>query len=209
MTRILGVVLAVALAGAAQQRQPERRVPEREKGLRMPEKIGIAAAELDGFEKNGGAAHLQKAVENLEEVDLFSVKQTGERLKARQQLLREWCRALAGVERVKDPKFDPDDAPLLNVMPPLQGGTEIPPKPMTPAARKEYEAAVAANEKKKADRRVQFLARELEDRIVESAQRLIGRWYTLSAADQKEIQAVFAETKLAPEQQKMLQGKRK
>ncbi len=175
----------------------------------MPEKIGIAAAELDGFEKNGGAAHLQKAVENLEEVDLFSVKQTGERLAARRELLREWCRALSAVDRVKDPKFDPDDAPLLNVMPPLQGGTQIPPKATTPAARKQYEAAVAANEKKKADRRVQFLARELEERIVESAQRLIGRWYTSSAADRNEIQSVFSETKLAPERQKTLLAKPK
>ncbi len=162
----------------------------------MRDKIAGASTELDAFDKSRGIAHLSKAVDDLEEVDVLALSETRERLAARRELIESWCRVLRDIDSIKDPKFGPEDAPMLNVPPALDGATQFPPGTTSAAARKQHEAAVAANEKKKADRRTQFLARELEERTVESAQRAIAKLYTKSAADRKELEAAFTAAKL-------------
>jgi hypothetical protein len=202
MTRAiaLGMLCAAAVSLSGQTR----------KGPSMQDKIKSATAQLDEFEKTGKPEHLEKAVEGLEEVDALGAKDTAARLTVRQEMLAAWCRTLKDVDRVKDPKFDPEDSPQLNVMPtPGPGGAmetpSVDPKSVqNPQARKQYEAAIEANRKKKADRRVQFLVRELEDRAVERARRLIQRMYTTSAADRKEMDAVFTESKLAQSRREQL-----
>jgi len=159
----------------------------------MLNKIKIAVTELKIFAENQGNEHVVNAVESLEEVDLLSVKPNSERLIARHDLLLAWCIVLSVVEELKDPDFDPDDAPSLNITPPLDSSNEIPPKSMSPEAQKQFEKAIAANEEKKALRRTQHMARELDARAVESAHRITVRWYTKSTADQNEIESVFQE----------------
>jgi hypothetical protein len=166
------------------------------KGGIMRDKIGRAVTELDAFEKNRAIAHLANAAENLEEVDVLALAQTSERRTARRELVEGWCRVLRAVDSVKDRNFDPDDAPALNVLPPLDGAKQFPPGTRSPAAQKQYETAVAANERKKAERRSQFLARELEERALESAHRAIQKLYTKSAADRKELEAAFTAANL-------------
>ncbi|MDD2734873.1 MAG: hypothetical protein PHF56_13105 [Desulfuromonadaceae bacterium] len=157
----------------------------------MLNKIKIAVTELEIFKANQGNEHVINAVESLEEVNLLSIKQNSERLIARHELLLAWCRVLSVIEELKDPDFDPDDAPSLNITPPLDSSNEIPPKSMSPEAQKQFEKAVTSNEEKKTLRRTQLLVRELEARAVESAHRITVRWYTKSAADQKEVESVF------------------
>ena len=196
----------LALPVAAGLAQNTGRDTNRGKQIFMREKIQRAIEAIDRFEKSRRPQELEKAVDDLEEVDVLSLKQTVERLAARRDLLRAWCRALNGIDSLKDPHFDPDDAPLLNVMPPLEASGQVPPQSTSPAAQKEYETAVAANEKKKAERRTQFLARELEARAVESAHRLVERMYTKSAPDRKELADIFAGTRLPLPRQAELTG---
>jgi hypothetical protein len=188
----LAVLCTIAAGSSAQTR----------KGPGMQEKIKSAAEQLDEFDKTPKVEHLERAVEALEEVDVLAAKDTAERLKVRREMLTAWCRALGDLDRLKDPKFDPEDTPQLNVVPsPGPGGAmdtpSVNPKDIAdPRARKQYEAALEANRKKKSERRVQFLVTELEDRAMERAKRLIERMYTSAAADRKEVEAVFGETRL-------------
>lgn len=162
----------------------------------MRDRIKRAAGELEKYRKNHDNQQFEKAVEHLEEVDVLSLKQIGEREAARRELLQAWCTVINLIDKVKDPKFDPDDAPLLNPLPPLDASGEIPPRSASAEAQKKYETAIAANEAKKLQRRTQFLVRQLEERALESTQRLLERLYTKSAADHKEIAAVFTAAKL-------------
>lgn len=164
----------------------------------MSENIKQAAAELATFEKSGGADHLEKAVELLEEVDVLAIRQHANREAARVDLLRAWCGALTVLDRVKDPKFNPDDAPLLNIAPPESNSKE---------EMRLHRMAVEANEAKKPMRRTQFLVRNLEERVIESARRHIEKFFTKSAADRNEIKAVFVNAKLTKEQQAALLGR--
>jgi len=164
----------------------------------MSENMKQAAVELAAFEKTGGADRLEKAVELLEEVDVLAIRQHANREAARADLLRAWCGALTALERVKDLKFDPDDAPLLNIAPPESNSKE---------EMRLHQRAVEANEAKKAIRRAQFLVRNLEERVTESARRHIEKFYTKSTADRNEIKAVFVNAKLTKEQQAALLGR--
>lgn len=199
-----GVICACAMAAAIWAQAPRPAAGKRN-GAQMRDRIKRALTEMDQFEKSGGAEHLEKAVEGLEEVDLLSLKDTADRLAARREMLTGWCRALRAIDRLKDPKFDPDDAPQLNVAPPMERGGAIhtpsvdPKTIQDPQTRQAYQAARAANEKKKADRKVQWLVRDLEERAVERVERLVQRMYTKSAADRKEMEAVVAETKVSAE----------
>jgi len=181
----IGVVCAMAAGSSAQIR----------KGPAMQDKIKSAEAQLDEFDKTAKVEHLQKAMESLEEIDILGLKETAARMAARREMLTAWCRSLADIDRVKDPKYDPEDTPQLRVMRPSESIHQ---------SEKQYKDAVAANEKKKADRRVQNLIRELDDRATERVTRLIERMYTKSPADRKEIEGVFTATKLSEERRSKL-----
>jgi hypothetical protein len=164
----------------------------------MADRVDEAASSLKKFARSGEMADLEKAVEALEEFDMWSVPR-GQRLRARRRLLLEWCRALVEIDGVKDPNFDAEaERPRARVRPPgnYRMGTD-PRSIEDPAARAEYEAAIAANEKKAVRSRKQSLASELEERVLESAHRVVERWYTKSAADGDEVEGVFGEVKLS------------
>ena len=161
----------------------------------MRDKITQATAEFDKFQRERLVDHWEKGVELLEEVEILSIRDLAQRQAGRRELLEAWCRTLAMVDSVKDPKFDPDDAPLLNI---------APPDSTTKEARLRHEADVAANDAKKASRRMQFAASQIEERAVESAQRLIAKLYTKSAPDVHEVKAALAAAKLSQARQKQL-----
>jgi hypothetical protein len=202
MKRIFVIALAIATATTAWAQGTGPGAPGKNKGVQMREKIKRAGTQLLEFGRTGGVEHLERAVDTLEEVDLLSIKETRERIEVRRELVVGWCRALRAIDGIKDPKFNPDDSPQMNVTPPFENGAPIHPSGADPKAikdphaRAEYEAARAANDKKIAQRRVQWKVKELDDRAIETARRVIERFYTTSAADQKDLEAAFTEAKL-------------
>jgi hypothetical protein len=188
----------IAAPAPAQQRD----TPNSQKGAQVQNKIKNAKTSLELYEKDRDIQTLEQSVEHLEETELLALKEVAERLIARQDMLHTWCRVLQAIDSIKDPKFDPDDAPLLKVPPPFDESN--PSMPASAAAQQQHQMAVAAKEEKKARRRIQFLARELDDRAVESAQRLVEKFFTKSAVDLKEIAAILAETNLSKARQAQL-----
>jgi hypothetical protein len=74
----------------------------------------------------------------------------------RREVLKAWCQVLATVDASLDAKFDPDDVPSLNLVPPPSGGVSLPsgvdPRAIRdPRALSDYEAALAWNRKKADD----------------------------------------------------------
>jgi len=164
----------------------------------MPDKIDDANGALGEFAKNRDINTLEKAVDAIEEFDFWSVKPE-ERLAARRRLLLTCAKVLVAIDGIKDPSYDPKSPPSMYPSPPPGYPAGVTPQSVRdPAARARYEAAIAGNEKKKAARRTQLLAEEFENRAVEKTRRIIERLYTSSAADQKEIEAVFEEARLSP-----------
>ncbi len=164
----------------------------------MADRIEQAAVSLEEYSKSRDINVLEKAVEALEETDLWSID-PAQRLQARRRLLLNWSRALVAIASVKELGFDPDaDAPSTRVPPPDGYPPGVAPETIKdPQVRARYEASIADSEKKKAHYRTQLLAAELDERAVESAHRVVDRWYTKSAADQAEIEAVFQEANLS------------
>src|SRR5437762_3432674 len=164
----------------------------------MPNKIYTTMTDLQEFGKSRDIGAIARAVDALEEFDVWSIK-PDQRLEARHRLVVNWCRALVAIDSVKEPGFDPDaDRIAINPSPPPGYPSGVSPKSVRDAkARAQYEAAIAEHEKKKARDRAQLLAIELEDRAVGSAHQALERLYTSSAADRKEIDAVFQEASLS------------
>jgi len=140
----------------------------------MPDKIDQAANSLKDFANTRDIEAIEKAVDSLEEFDIWSLK-PDQRLEARRRLLLNWSRVLRAIDSVKEPGFDPEaDPPIARAAPPnTQAGLDA--------------------EKKAAHHRTQVLVIEFEERASESAHRVAVRLYTKSAADQKEMESAFRE----------------
>lgn len=193
--RLITLVLAASGALGCQER-PNTPVPAAKREGKMPDKIDQAVAALQEFAKTKDAGAIEKAVDSLEEFDIWSVK-NDLRLETRYRLLLNWSRTLRAIDSIKQPGFDPEaNPPLAHVAPPAGGQSSVS-YTQDPRSRAQYEAAVKENEKKAASHKTQVLLIELEERAVESAHRVIDRLYTSSAADQKEIDAAFQEAGLS------------
>ena len=68
----------------------------------MPDKIDHATAGLAEFSATGNPAGIEKAVDSLEEFDIWSLN-PNQRLAARQRLLTSWGLVLMAIDRIKEP----------------------------------------------------------------------------------------------------------
>lgn len=163
----------------------------------MADKIEDAATALDAYAQTKNIDAMEKAVDSLEEFDIWSIRPS-ERLTGRRRLLLGWSRVLHAINGIKDPKFDPDANPTSRTAPPPPGyPSGVTPQSVgDPLVRARYEVAIAENEQKREQRKTQMLALSLEARAVQSAHRAVERLYTSSSADQKELSGVFQEVGL-------------
>ncbi|MGA2599922.1 MAG: hypothetical protein ABSH09_23370 [Bryobacteraceae bacterium] len=191
------IIFMLAASGAlACQERANPPVPAAKREGKMPDKIDEAVAALQEFAKTRDAGALEKAVDSLEEFDIWSVK-NDLRLETRYRLLLNWSRTLRAIDSIKQPGFDPEADPPLGHVAPAGGGQSSALSAQDARSRSQYEAAVKENEKKAAIHKTQLLVIELEERAVESAHRVVDRLYTSSAADRKEIDAAFQEAGLS------------
>jgi hypothetical protein len=191
----VGTVLALTAALVFPQQKAEK---ERAGNL-MENQIQQVAAALAEFEKTKSLERLESAIQTLDGLDLPQPSDTA----ARQRAGRLWLAVLEAIDRNLDPKFDPKDVPAANVVPPTFKGITYPsgvdPTAIPdPAARAEYEAALNKN-KEKADRyRFQNKLRRLDSRATAAAQTFFKRFYTTSAADQKEFDELLEKARPSP-----------
>jgi hypothetical protein len=173
----------------------------------MPDKIEAAATALQEYAKTKDIGAIERAVDSLEEFDIWSIK-PDERLTERRRLLLNWSRVLHAIDGIKGPGFDPEANPTSKYPPPPPGypSSVTPQSVSDPAARARYEAAIVENEKKRAQRRTQMLAVSLEERAFQAAHRAAERLYTTSVADQSELDAVFQQAGLGEAGRKQVRG---
>jgi len=174
LVKTTGRLTILVLAMLARQERPQTQVSNSKKESKMPDKIDQATTSLREFIKTRDVEAIEKAVDSLEEFDIWSLK-PDQRLEARRRLLLNWSRVLRDIDSVKQPGFDPEaDPPIARAAPPGS-------------------PSLVDQRKKVAHHRTQVLVIELEERAVESAHRVVERLYTKSAADQKEMEAAFKE----------------
>lgn len=132
----------------------------------------------------------------------------------RNETLLGWLGLLAAIDEAWDPDFDPEDVPLLHVLPPPDaGGVRFPPGVDPSAlkgasARAEYEESLNANNAKAERYAVQTKLRRLEESLMP---RVVA--FTKSAFSAKEARkelkiAVEAKIKSPARQRWILSGAR-
>jgi hypothetical protein len=149
------------------------------------------------FEKESEPERLREASMALENVVLEQEYDAKIRTRLRSECLNLWLEMVAILDRRLDPEFDPEDVPENLVQPPPTSKGVIYPPGADPAllddpkAREEYEKAIAANNAKINNYRVQTHLKRLNDEIPPRAAEFITNSYTDSDADQKEVKAAI------------------
>jgi hypothetical protein len=140
---------------------------------------------------------LREAFLALEEVHPAEELDPGLRAQVRSAALAVWLELLALLDRSLDPGFDPSDVPPKRVEPPpLPGGVQLPPgaepgRIPDPAARAEYEQAIAANRARAEHYRQQIHLRRLDERMPPRVDAFITGSYLATPRDQAELRAAI------------------
>ena len=158
-----------------------------------------AAALVAEFEKEKDPEKLQGAADLLAEVDLSKEAEGLKRLALRRETLQVWLTLLAGIDKNLDPRFNPNDRPMVSVTPPPSGGGQFPPgvDPSAiadPQARQQYEAATKQNKDKAVNYRVQTKLRRLDEKLTPKVERFIRLSYTTVPGDQRELNETVKKT---------------
>ena len=130
----------------------------------------------------------------------------------RSAALAAWLRLLALLDRSLDPAFDPKDVPEKLVdPPPLPGGVRLrpgadPSRIPDPAARAQYEQAIAANRAKARHYRQQIHLRRLDERMPARADAFITGSYAATPRDQEQLRAAIDQTIQDPRRKAHLLG---
>jgi hypothetical protein len=105
--------------------------------------------------------------------------------------LKLWFQAWKRVHDAIDPRWNPNDLPQANVAPPpaaqMPAGV-VPEAIKNPRLRAEYEAAIAANQRKAERYNQQYVARKLKKRFFPKAERYIIAAYSRPPFNMKELQ---------------------
>lgn len=166
--------------------------------------LKLAKTHLDEFRKTKDVESLQKTAAALESINLMDETDPAKRRSDRREALHLWFELLHRTDRSIDPRFDPEDRPVRNVVPPETGGVSYP-SGIDPAAikdqqtRKEYEKARHDNELKTERFAFQTKIRRLRERISSKAQHFVRTYYSTAAADRAEFSSVLNATVKDPE----------
>lgn len=156
-----------------------------------------AQTRVKEFEKESEPERLREAYMALENVVLEQEYDAKIRSRLRRECLTLWLEMVGILDRRIDPKFDPEDVPENLVQPPPTSKGVVYPPGADPAliddpkAREEYEKAVAANNAKINNYRLQTHLKRLNEQIPPRAADFIENSYTASADDQKEVKAAI------------------
>jgi len=155
-----------------------------------------ALAHLQQFLDERDADRLEAVADDLQRVVLNAETDPGRRRELRGETLELWLKLFAAIDANLDPKFDPDDSPMVSAMPPRVGDVQYPPgvDPSViadPVAREEYEHRIAANRQKARDRSLQFKLRRLDESLQPHLENFVHEAYTTTEADTHELDAAI------------------
>jgi hypothetical protein len=159
-----------------------------------------AWAHTRDFEKTHDPEALRAGYEALESVSLQGRHDPEARRALRAEALGLWLHMLALLDQLIDPRFDPKDVPGRRVQPPPgKDGIVFPPgvepeRIDDPAARAQYQAAIAANDAKIEHYRLQVELRRLDERITPRAETFVREAYSSDPRDQAELRAAIDKT---------------
>lgn len=145
------------------------------------------------FETESEPERLREAYMSLENVVLEQEYDAKVRRRLRRECLTLWLEMVRILDQRLDPNFDPEDVPENLVQPPPTSKGVVYPPGADPAliddpkAREEYEKAVAANNAKIKNYRLQTQLTRLNEQIPPRAKEFIENSYTASDDDQKEL----------------------
>ncbi len=110
--------------------------------------------------------------------------------KQRSEDVKAWLHAWQRLSDAIDPTWDPKDLPQANVAPPAATGLPagVGPEAINdPALRREYEAAIADNDRKAERRKTQYQLRQRLKRFSPWAEKYVVEAYSKSPFDLKEL----------------------
>ena len=132
-----------------------------------------AAKELDSLSESNDSndyERLKALAGRIGEVQIQLWKVNKDAFKSqREQVMRLWLRVLAVVSHRMDPRFDPTDAPPINIQPPptLYPVSGMAPEGIKdPKMRREYTQALQKNREKAQHHTLQTELRELRDLLI-------------------------------------------
>lgn len=182
---VIGVTILIAASLVLRNKS----MTENEKYLKDAQK------KVKEFETEAEPERLREAYMALENVVLEQEYDAKIRGRLRHECLQLWLKMVQILDARLDPNFDPEDVPDNLVQPPpTSKGVVYPPgaDPAViddPAARKEYEKAVAENNAKINNYRMQTYLGRLKDQIPPRAEEFIKNSYTSADADREELKA--------------------
>jgi len=177
---VLGITHASAVFGATKGQ-----------GMIMSDKyqqITVQLCETTNYFDTSALYLIEKNIEQLTTAknDSHSIIDKGERKKA----LELWLKAIATLDRLLDPYFDPEDLPQINIMPPPETGLSSGAAPSAikdEKLREKYEQAIELNIQKGKRYNAQLKLRELDKAWSGKMISYIQNHYTDEASDLSEI----------------------
>jgi hypothetical protein len=152
---------------------------------------------LKSFEETKSLAAAEKAIQEADAIDAKAGDDDASRKRLRSAKLSSWLAILNDIDRFKDARFNPNDVPAATVAPPVVAGVALDsgmdPKGIKNAeARRAYEEAIAANQRKAEQYKVQTRLRALDERVVSRIDGYVKSEYKVtgpeaSREDQREV----------------------
>jgi hypothetical protein len=166
--------------------------------------VGQRIAErLEAFERDRDSQALDAALRIVEADLVMAATDPGRR----KLVVEQWLRVLAALDRHLDPSWDPQDVPLVSLIPPPAGGVTYPsgvdPAAIPdPAVRREYEHALREARSKADAYRFQLELRRIDERAMEGLARFLADSYRDAETSRDELGPTLAgeslETPLQP-----------
>jgi hypothetical protein len=202
-------LVLVMILRAGQSSPPQQPDNKKESVIVMSEQFEVSARHLAAFEKTKNVKDLQLSLESAE--GLAVVGAGDERVEARRKIAKLWLDILASIDRNLDHNFDPNNPPPERVTPPSSGAVSYPtgidPKSISdPAARAQYEAALAENRRKTAQYRLQVKLRRIDPTAARYSDRFFSTQFTSAPQDEREFDSLLHAVKLSPTREQHLRA---
>ena len=163
----------------------------------MSQKLDEVSMNLMEFEKSPHLKSLNSAIRVMVSTGLPRPSTEQEAVKVRQQQLKTWLKIQGAIERNLDPNLGPP--PIWNSCIPQYNTND-------PRARVEFERKLKEDRAEAEHQVLQHDLRLRETDVNRCVERFLLKAYTSSAADQKEIMAILAESGISEARKQKLKA---
>lgn len=158
--------------------------------------LNLAAKEITAFQSKKELEHLRAASMSLMNVDLRTEIKPESRKLIRIKCLKLWMELLQIIDQNIDPKFNPNEQPVLIISPPEENGIQLRPGAdpkliKDPKLRQEYELAIEKNRKYADYFRFQKQINDINLEAQHSAEDFIRGFYSSTIIDQSELKSAI------------------